>query len=99
MDVLGMRSSQVNIENRLLHNYICLTMGGVIWGLGGGPRLTCGLYIRRLLDEYSPIYSSVTRVLFFTTAYFDCLPGWGASQIGQLYRNYTTPISHTSSNP
>jgi hypothetical protein len=37
MDVLGMRSSQVNIRNRLLYNYVCLTMGGVeVIGLSGG---------------------------------------------------------------
>jgi hypothetical protein len=29
MDVLELRSSQINIQNRLLHNYVCLTMGGV----------------------------------------------------------------------
>jgi hypothetical protein len=29
MDVLGMWSSQVNIQNHLLHNYICITVGGV----------------------------------------------------------------------
>jgi hypothetical protein len=29
MDVLGRRSSKVNIRNRLLHNYVCLTVGGV----------------------------------------------------------------------
>jgi hypothetical protein len=29
MDVLGMRSSQVNIQNQFLHNYVCLTVGGV----------------------------------------------------------------------
>jgi hypothetical protein len=29
MFILGMRSSQVNIPNRLLHNYVCLTVGGV----------------------------------------------------------------------
>jgi hypothetical protein len=29
MDVLGIQSSQVNIRIRLLHNYICLTVGGV----------------------------------------------------------------------
>jgi hypothetical protein len=29
MDVLGLRSSKVNIQNQLLHNYVCLTMGGV----------------------------------------------------------------------
>jgi hypothetical protein len=27
MDVLGLRSSKVNIRNRLLHNYVCLTVG------------------------------------------------------------------------
>jgi hypothetical protein len=37
MDMLGMRSSQVNIRNRLLHNYICLTMGGMeVVGQSGG---------------------------------------------------------------
>jgi hypothetical protein len=29
MDMLGMQSSQVNIENQLLYNYVCLTVGGV----------------------------------------------------------------------
>jgi hypothetical protein len=29
MDVLGLRSSKVNIQNQLLHNYVCLTVGGV----------------------------------------------------------------------
>jgi hypothetical protein len=29
MDMLEMRSSKVNIRNRLLHNYICLTVGGM----------------------------------------------------------------------
>jgi hypothetical protein len=29
MNVLGMRSSQVNIQNQLLHNYVCLTVRGV----------------------------------------------------------------------
>jgi hypothetical protein len=29
MDVLGLRSSQINIQNRLLHNYVYLTVGGV----------------------------------------------------------------------
>jgi hypothetical protein len=37
MDVLGMRSSQVNIRNCLLHNYIWLTVGGVeVVGQSGG---------------------------------------------------------------
>jgi hypothetical protein len=27
--VLGLRISKVNIQNQLLHNYICLTVGGM----------------------------------------------------------------------
>jgi hypothetical protein len=29
MDVLGLQSSKVNIRNQLLHNYVCLIVGGV----------------------------------------------------------------------
>jgi hypothetical protein len=29
MDVLGLWSSKVNIQNRLLHNYVCLTVGAM----------------------------------------------------------------------
>jgi hypothetical protein len=89
-----MLSSQVNKQNRLLHNYVCLTVGGVIWALGDDPQLTRGPYIRRLTDEYIPLYSSIIRVYFFTTAYFGCLPRRGASKTCKLYRNYIAPISH-----
>jgi hypothetical protein len=29
MNVLEMRSSQLNIQNRLLYNYVCLIVGGM----------------------------------------------------------------------
>jgi hypothetical protein len=29
MDVLGLQSSQINIQNQLLHNYFCFTVGGM----------------------------------------------------------------------
>jgi hypothetical protein len=42
MNVLGMRSSQLNIRNQLLHNYICLTVGGVeVIGQSGGVLNGC----------------------------------------------------------
>jgi hypothetical protein len=65
--------------------------------LGGDLQLTRDPYIHRLNDEHCPLPMNIR--VFFTTACFGCLSGWGASKTGKLYRNYTTPISHTSSNP
>jgi hypothetical protein len=48
-------------------------------GPGMPPRLTCGTSIRHLTDEYM-IFN-----LFFTTAYFGCLPGRGDSKIGKIH--------------